>query len=66
MVLNIQFLNENRSVSVFHRSFVGHSWINGLEKGEEQKEYPTNTKSLTAIQMEAYWENCKWSHIAKD
>jgi len=36
MVLNIQFLYENRSVSVFYRSFVGHNWIKGLEKGEEQ------------------------------
>lgn len=35
MVLNIQFLYENRSLPVFHRSFVGHSCINGLEKREE-------------------------------
>lgn len=35
MVLNIPFLYENRLLPVFHRSFVGHSWINGLDKGEE-------------------------------
>lgn len=35
MVLNIQFLYENRSLRVFHRSFIGYSWINGLKKREE-------------------------------
>lgn len=40
----------------------------GRRRGKNgvQTEYPTDTKSLTAIQTEAHWENCNWSHIVKN
>lgn len=78
MVLNIQFLYENRLLRVFHRSFVGRSWINGLEKREERcagrvpywyqvAHSNTNGDLLRELQLISRSKglNCTMEHIAQ-